>query len=64
MPMKNQPKVFDGTTDEKVFAHQIETYCRAIRNVMPYQKILIQLSYMKGPRVKDWANKMYKEASM
>jgi hypothetical protein len=62
--MKNQPKVFNGTTNGVVFARQVEAYCRTIEGVSPYQKILIQLSYMKGPKVREWVSKMYKEASI
>jgi hypothetical protein len=63
-PVENQPKIFEGTTNGRIFARQVEAYCRTIEGVSPYQKILIQLSYMKGPKVKDWVNKMYKEASI
>jgi transcription factor SPN1 len=59
-----QPNVFDGTSDEKVFVRKVEAYCRAIGNVSPYKKILIQLSYMRGPKVKNWVSKIYKEASL
>jgi hypothetical protein len=55
------PKVFDGTSDERIFVQEIESRCRAVGITTPYGKVLKQLSCMKGPRVKDWVKKMYNE---
>ena len=35
-----------------------------LENIPDYQKVLVWLSYMKGPKVRDWAKKMQYVAGM
>ena len=58
-PKKFEPKVFDGTTSGKIFAREMQRHLDTLTNVPDYQKALIWLSYMKGPKVRDWARKMH-----
>ena len=57
-PKKFEPKVFDGMTDGKTFAREMQRHLDTLTNVPDYQKALIWLSYMRGPKVRDWARKM------
>ena len=57
-PKKFEPKVFNGTTDGRIFACEMQQHLNTLTNVLNYQKALIWLSYMRGPRVRDWAKKM------
>ena len=64
VPKKFEPKVFDGMTDGKIFAREMQWHLDTLENIPDYQKVLVWLSYMKGPKVRDWAKKMQYIAGM
>ena len=63
-PKKFEPKVFDGTTNGKVFAREMQQHLDTLTDILNYQKVLIWLSYMRGSKVRDWAKRMQYVAGM